>query len=47
MVIALFGSWIVGVILLYWAQKRPKTEKWILRIIAILCFIWPIIARYI
>ena len=48
MIIAFFGSWIVGIILLYWAQKRQKSsEKWILRIIAILCFIWPIIARYI
>jgi hypothetical protein len=48
MVIALFGSWVVGAILLYIAQKRQKNlEKWILRIIAILCFIWPIVARYI
>ncbi len=47
MVIALFGSWIVGAVFLYLAQKRPKKEKWILRVIAILCFIWPLIARYI
>jgi hypothetical protein len=47
MIIALFGSWIVGVILLYWAQKRQKSsERWILIIIATLCFIWPIISHY-
>ncbi len=27
MVIAVFGSWIVGVVFLYFAQKRQKIQK--------------------
>lgn len=47
MIIAVFGSLIVGVFFLFLAQKRTKVEKWILIILATLCFVWPIISHYV
>jgi len=44
MVVAIFGSWIIGAILLFLAQKiQSKSGKWVVRIIGILFFIWPIL----
>jgi hypothetical protein len=44
MVVAIFGSWIIGAILLFLAQKiQSKLGEWAVRIIGILFFIWPIL----
>ena len=48
MIIGLFGSWIIGIVILYLAQKpEAKTSRIILRIAGFLFLILPFAYRYI